>query len=753
MTTHHTACMLCSRSCGITIDVVGNQFGKIRGDDSCPSSKGYICQKAARLTHYQSHPDRLARPLKKMPDGQFVAVSWDQALGEIAAKLRQIKAEHGGKAFAMYGGGGQGNHLGGAYSGQLLTAMGSRYRYSALAQEKTGDFWVNGKLFGRQTCHTTEDVEHADYLLVIGANPYQAHGIPNARDTLKHIKNDPQRTLVVVDPRRTETAKMADIHLQLRPGTDAWLMAAMLGIIIHEGLHDEDFLREHCHGFDELRARLLDVPVEEYVARTDVPLADVYKVARGYATAARACLRIDLGIQQTFNSTLNSYLEKLLFLVTGNFGKPGGNNLHTFLIPLLSHQDENKPSTVRTVQNDMFPIAGVYPPNILPSEIDNSHPERVRVLWVDSGNPVNTIADTTRLLDAFKQLDLLVVVDVAMTETARHADYILPARSQFEKYEASGFNLEFPENYFHLRHPIVETSGEALPEAEIYSRLLEHMGVVPKRFPLLEAIARYEPKGSRLRFFLGALLAAFKLRPKWQYSGPTILYRTLGKVLGDKAAAAVLLPMCLQYAAKHAAAVQRTGLTGAGHTLGVALFDKVLANPQGVILSQHQFEDTWSLLATADKKIRLAPPELLKLLSELRYLNLDDTCEHFSMVLMAGERRSYNANQIYRDPKWRKQDPHGALRIHPTDAARYGLSDGGRAVCESETGAIEVAVEFDDNTRPGFASLPHGYGMSFEGSEPIGPQLNRLTASRRCDPITKTPFHKYVPVNLKPVIS
>ena len=220
---------------------------------------------------------------------------------------------------------------------------------------------------------------------------------------------------------------------------------------------------------------------------------------------------------------------KTVVLVTGNFGKPGGNNLHTFLIPLLSHQDENKPSTVRTVQNDMFPIAGVYPPNILPSEIDNSHPEQVRVLWVDSGNPVNTIADTTRLLDAFKQLDLLVVVDVAMTETARHTDYILPARSQFEKYTGVGVQSGISENYFPFASPdrrnqrqSVARGGNLFAAAGAHGRCAETFPVAGSHCPL-------RAEGSRLRFFLGALLAAFKLRPKWQYSGPTILYRTLGR--------------------------------------------------------------------------------------------------------------------------------------------------------------------------------------------------------------------------------
>ena len=216
MTTQHTACILCSRNCGLAVETANNQFVKIKGDNDHPLTKGYICQKAARLEHYQQHADRLQYPLKKDQDGKFIRISWDQAIREIAEKMNSISHQHGGDAFAFVGGGGQGNHLGGAYSRQLLKAMKSRYAYNALGQEKTGDFWVNGRLFGSQQCHTTEDVEHADFVLFIGCNPFQAHGIPNARDTLKEIKKDPNRTMVLIDPRRTETAKYADVFFTIK---------------------------------------------------------------------------------------------------------------------------------------------------------------------------------------------------------------------------------------------------------------------------------------------------------------------------------------------------------------------------------------------------------------------------------------------------------------------------------------------------------------------------------------------------------
>lgn len=753
--TEKTACILCSRNCGLSVEIEQGRFRRIRGDDDHPVSRGYLCQKAARLEHYQHHDDRLRHPLRREPDGSFVRVSWDEALDDITARLGAIRDRHGGDAFAFAGGGGQGNHLGGAYSRELMAAMRSHYAYNSLGQEKTGDFWLNGRLFGRQTCHTTEDVEHADYVLFIGCNPFQAHGIPNARDVLRDFRRDPARTMVVIDPRRSETARHADIHLQLKPGTDAFLMAAMLAIILREGLHDRAFLAARCRGFADVEALLRQVPIEEYVRRADVPLADVERVARGFAAARSACVRVDLGIQHTLHSTLNGYLEKLLYLLTGHFGQRGGNNLHSFLLPVLGHTDERevragKPLK-RTVFHGMPPIAGIYPPNILPDEIEKAGERRVRAVVVDSANPVLTWADTAAYERAFGQLELLVVIDVAMTETARLAHYVLPAASQFEKVEATGFNLEFPDNFFHLRHPLFAPLGEALPEPEIYTRLLEKMGKIPARFPRLERVARLQ--GCRAGYwpYLAALGATLARHREWIPYAASIAYRTLGPVLpAGMAAAAPILALTLDYARRHATAVRRAGHRGHRAMLGAALFDAILDRREGVLMSSHAFDEVWSLVAHADRRVHLAIPEML---AELRALAAEAPADPaFPFILAAGERRSYNANQIYRDPAWRKVDPHGALHIHPQDADALGLADGDRARCASAYGAIEVVVERNADLRPGTLSLPHGYGQRFRGGAPIGPELNRLTAGSHCETFTRTPFHKYLPVKLEPIV-
>ena len=767
MTTEKTACILCSRNCGLEVEVEGGQLKKIRGDNDHPGSHGYICNKAARLNYYQNHSGRLQHPLKRQADGGFVQVSWDEALSDIAQRLNGIRDAHGGDAFAFVGGGGQGNHLAGAYSRQLLSAMKSRFVYSSLAQEKTGDFWVNGRMYGAQNCHPTEDIEHADYVIFIGCNPYQSHGIFNARDLLRAIKNDPARTMVVIDPRRTETADQADIHLQLKPGTDAYLLLAMLSMIVRERLHDQVFIDAHCTGFEAVQAMLLEIPIADYAAHADVPLAQVERVARGFATARRACVRADLGTQHTLHTTLNAYLEKLLYLVTGKFGRQGCNNLHTHLLPLVGNTDETKlkpgKSLKRTNFHQMLPIGGMYPPNILPDEILKAGDKRIRAIVCDSSNPMLTYADGQAQEAAFRSLELFVVIDVALTETARLAHYVLPAASQYEKAEATGFNLEFPKNYFHLRHPVVSPPGEALPEPEIYTRLLEAMGVLPKRFSVLSAIAALEPAAFGHRGYLMALGLTLARHKRWAAYGASILYRTLGAQLARNAsgtpgpipvqlaAAAPLLPIALGFAREHPVAVCRAGHAGTGVGLGVSLFRSILRSASGTIISHHEFDEMWALLKTDDQRVHLEVPEMLEAVRALPDEPAIGTTlgGAYPFLLMAGERRSYNANQIIRDPGWRKVDKQGAMRIHPDDALTLSVAQGDTVVCRSSRGEIEVPVAIDDTLRRGVVSVPHGYGARHGTDAPLGPDINRLTSAEHCDPFSRTPYHKYVPVTIE----
>ena len=751
---HQTACILCSINCGVEVKLDGPTITRVRGDKAHPASEGYTCEKALRLDHYQNGPHRLASPMRRRPDGTFEAVDWDTAIAEVADRFRDVIDEHGGEKILFYGGGGQGNHLGGGYGSATRAALGIRYTSNALAQEKTGEFWVDGQLFGRSSCHTTGDYDHAEVSIFWGKNPWQSHGFPQARRVLKAIANDPDRTMIVVDPRRTESADLADIHLRPVPGGDAHLLAALLKILSAE-YAATSWLDENANGFDELRAHLDAVDVAASCAKAGVPESQVREVAEviGRATGGVSIFE-DLGIQMAPHSTLNSYLEKLVVLVTGNFGVKGGMNLHTRFASLGSGGGPRAPGAGEpsTPVTGHRLVTGLVPCNVIPEEILGDHPDRFRAMLVESGNPVHSLADSQAMREALRQLDFVCVIDVAMTETAREADYVLPAASQFEKWECTFFNLEFPSNYFHLRRPVFEPLEGTLPEYEIHSRLCRALGAYDdeRLAPLAEAAV-----AGRAEFT--AVLFQFMVdNPDLGKLLPIILYETLGPTLStpdgiDAAGAAAVWGLAQQAAGFWDASIRRAGIgdPAGGDQLGEALFEHILANPSGIIFSSDDYDETMKRLLTPDGKVNLVIPALLDefdgLAGEPAPIDADDA---FPFVLAAGERRSSTANTIYRDPSWRKSDKHGALRLSPADADRLGLADGDRAKVTTKRGDGVAVVEVTDTLRAGHASLPNGFGL---GPDSVGVAPNELTSTDDRDWFAGTPFHKHVRARIERV--
>src|SRR5246127_748563 len=480
---HPTACILCECNCGIVVQLDGRNLAKIRGDKEHPASQGYTCNKALRLDHYQNNGNRLTSPMRRRPDGSYEEIDWDTAISEIAAGFKRIADTHGGDKIFYYGGGGQGNHLGGAYSGAFLKVLGSHYRSNALAQEKTGEAWVDAHLYGG---HTRGEFEHAEVSVFIGKNPWMSQSFPRARVVLNEIAKEPGRSMIVIDPVVTDTAKMADIHLRVRPGTDARCLAAMAAVLVQEGLCRDAFLAEHVNGVDTVRQGLRHVPVGEYAQRCGVDEQLLRAAVRRIARAASVAVFEDLGIQQAPNSTLCSYLNKLLWILTGNFAKKGGQHLHSSFAPLFSLVSGRTPVTGAPI------ISGLVPSNSVPEEILTDHPDRFRAMIVESANPAHSLANSAACREAFRALELMVVVDVAMTETARLAHYVLPAASQFEKPEATFFNFEFPGNAFQLRRPLLQPLPGTLPEPEIWARVGRALGGLDEADlrPLREAARR-----------------------------------------------------------------------------------------------------------------------------------------------------------------------------------------------------------------------------------------------------------------------
>lgn len=731
-----TACILCECNCGIVVQTEGRTLARIRGDKEHPASQGYTCNKALRLDHYQNGRGRLTSPLRRRADGSYEEIDWDTAIVEIAEGFKHIRDSYGGDKIFYYGGGGQGNHLGGAYSGAFLKALGSKYRSNALAQEKTGEAWVDAQLYGG---HTRGEFEHAEVSVFVGKNPWMSQSFPRARVVLNEIAKDPRRSMIVIDPVVTDTAKMADFHLRVRPGTDAWCLAALAAVLVQEKLCDEAFLAEHVHGVDAVRAVLSDVPVAEYAQRCGVDEELLRAAARRVATAGSVAVFEDLGVQQAPNSTVCSYLNKMLWILTGNFAKKGSQHLHSSFAPLFSTVSGRTPVTGAPV------IAGLVPGNVVPEEILTDHPNRFRAMIVESSNPAHSLADSAACRAAFQSLELLVVVDVAMTETARLAHYVLPAASQFEKCEATFFNLEFPHNSMQLRHPLFPPLPGTLPEPEIWARLVRALGVVSDEDlrPLHEAAA--QGRQAYTEAFLGAVAG----NPTLARVLPYVLYETLGPTLPDGlAGAAALWGQAQKTAMTYPDAVRR-----AGHADGNALFDAILGSPSGVTFTVHNYEDDFALIGHSDHKISLEIPEMLSDIEALAAGPDRLTTDELPIVLSVGERRAFTANDIFRDPSWRKRDADGALRVSVEDAQALGLHDGGRARITTAAGSAEATVEITETMLPGHAALPNGFGLDYVGEDGRtvvpGVAPNALTSTKWRDPYAGTPWHKHVPARVE----
>ncbi|HET7048043.1 MAG TPA: molybdopterin-dependent oxidoreductase [Solirubrobacteraceae bacterium] len=733
-----TACILCECNCGIEVELDGRRLARIRGDKEHPGTVGYTCNKAMRLDHYQNGRHRLTTPLRRRRDGSFEEVDWDTAIREVAQRCTAIRDAHGGETILYYGGGGQGNHLGGSYSGAFLRALGSRHRSGALAQEKTGEAWVEHRMYG---AHTRGEFEHAEVAVFIGKNPWMSQSFPRARVVLKEIAKDPDRSMIVIDPVLTDTAKLADFHLRVRPGTDAWCLAAMVAVIVQEDLVDGDFLATRVSGSGPVLEAFAEVDVARYSGYCGVDEGMIRAAARRIASAESVSAFEDLGIQQSPHSTLCSYINRLLWILTGNFGNPGGMHLHTSFVNLV-----RDPRIRRTPVTGSPIIGGLVPCNVIPDEILTDHPDRFRAMIVESANPAHSLADSQRFADAFEALELVVVIDVALTETGRHADYVLPAASQYEKPEATYFNFEFPDNTFQLRHPLMEPLPGTLPEAEIWARLVRELGLVDadELEPLRTAAA------TGLQAYAQAFAKATTDNPGLSSVAPVVLYETLGPALPDGlASAAALWGLAHRCAMTYPDAVRR-----AGHADGNALFEAILNSPSGVMFTRDEYGGDFDRIVHSDGRIALKLPEMLAALASIDAGPTVHTTDRLPIVLSVGERRSFTANDIFRDPGWRKQDADGRLRVSAEDAARLGLVDGARATITTSRGSAVAVVQVSDAMQAGHASLPNGFGL--QSTSPDGDTIvtgvapNSLTSSDWRDEFAGTPWHKHVPARIEP---
>jgi anaerobic selenocysteine-containing dehydrogenase len=740
-TIHKTGCVLCAQNCGLTVEVENNRIVKVKPDKSNVRSEGYFCRKGMNIAYHQHNADRLKYPLKRIGNS-FERISWDQAIDEIAAKLKSIVSQHGPRSFAYMGGGGQGCHFEAAFGVRLLRGLGSQYQYSALAQEFAGAFWVCGRTHGRQYLHDQPDVNQTDLLLVLGWNGMQSHQIPQAPRQLQRIAKDPDKLLIVVDPRLSETAKIADIHLSIRPGTDALLLKAMIAIILQEGWENKVYINNHTSGLEQVISLFRNFDIRAAIETCRLDYDQVRKVSRLYAIR-KSSLRYDLGIFMGRHSGLSSYLIFILQAICGRLCVPGGNVINGHMMPIGSHTDERNPKIWRTVTTNSFPVCGCFPPNVMPEEIMSDNPERLRAVLVSGSNPLRSYADTTAYENAFRRLDLLVTAELAMTETATLSHYVLPSRSGYESWDGTFFPLTYPGIFFQMRRPIIEPEGEPLELGEIHLRLADKLGLIP---PIPEGL--YKAAEGNHADFAKALMEYAMAEPKALKRMPFILGKTLGKAMGSVHLAA--LWGMLQVAPKsfHENAA-RAGFKP-GETLGEEVFQQIIDHPEGIWVGKVDPENNLAELKTDDGKIGLNIPELIDELKSVDAANEEAALvmdSGFPLVLMAGRHISTNANTLMRDPAWNEGQRACTLAMHPNDAESLKLTDGQQVRVITEAGSEEIELEVTDTAHIGHVVIPHGFGLIYNGRK-YGANVNRLTKNTHRDQFG-TPIHRYVPCRVE----
>ena len=739
-----TGCVLCAQNCGLEVYVEDNRIVKTRGDKDNPRSKGYVCRKGANIAFHQHHKDRLTHPLKRVGD-KFERISWEQAISEIAAQLKEIIGTYGPKSFAYMGGGGQGCHFEAAFGVRLMRALGSRYHYNALAQELTGIFWAFGRITGKQYLFSIPDEHGSDMLLAIGWNGMQSHQMPRAPLVLKEFSKNPDKLLVVIDPRKSETAEIADIHLPIRPGTDALLTRAMISIILSEGWHHKEYIEQHVSGFAEIEPWFNGFDAKAAVKICGLDFEQVRELCR-LLTTRKWCMHPDLGVYMNRHSTVTTYLQLVLLAICGRLCVPGGNVIPGQLMPIGAHTDERDPKTWRTVTTGFPALMGVFPPNVMPEEILSNHPERLRAVLCCQSNPLRSFADTTMYENAFKRLDLLVTCELAMTETAALSHYVLPARSGYESWDGTFFALTFPEIYFQMRRPVVEPEGERLEVGQIHTMLADKLGLIPKIPDSLKEAA----KGDRLTFGMELMKYAGdepKALPNMQY----VLAETLGKELGSANLAA--LWGILQVAPKDFRKCAARAGFKPGPLMGEELFQAVLDHPEGIILGKADENNNFASVQAEDHRLNVHIPEMADWVnsidaeSEEKALQPDPA---YPLILQAGRHISTNANTLMRDPAWNAGRRACTLAMHPDDAATLLIADGQTVRVITEAGQVEIEAEITQATRKGQVLMPHGFGLVHEGKA-HGANVNRLTKNTYRDRFAATPFHRYVPCRVEAV--
>ncbi|CBG74246.1 putative molybdopterin oxidoreductase [Streptomyces scabiei 87.22] len=734
-------CPLCEATCGLVLTIEGTRVTKARGDRDDVFSKGFICPKGASFGAADADPDRLRTPLVRV-DGELREATWQEAFDAVAAGLRPVVEAHGPNAVGIVLGNPNVHTMAGAlYPPALIAGLGTRSLFSASTVDQMPKHVSSGLLYGDANSIPVPDLDRTDHLLLLGANPLESNGslctAPDFPGKLKALRAR-GGTLTVVDPRTTRTAKLADRHVAIRPGTDALLLAAMAQVLFEEGLVDLGDLAPLVLGTEELAAAIGEFTPEAVAEACDVDAGTVRALARELAAAPTAAVYGRIGSCTVPHGTLASWLVDVLNILTGNLDRPGGA-----LFPRSATDKPARPAGPgrgfalgrwRSRVGGHPEAKGELPLSALAEEIDTATPEGspVRALITIAANPVLSAPDGDRLDKALDSLDFMVSVDPYLGETARHADVVLPPPppSQAPHYDFA-FNSFAVHNQVRYNRAAVPLEDGRMAETEILARLV------------LAATGMHGADPSAVDdLVIGQTLGKAVKDPHSPVHGRDP--KELAGLLTGDGGPERRLDMML-----------RLGPYGDGFgadTDGLTLA-KVLDHPHGIDLGPLR-PRLPQPLKTVSGRIELLPAPIVDDLPRLRTALRE---RPDGLVLIGRRHLRSNNSWLHNIPALTGGTNRCTLHIHPDDAGRLGVTDGDAVRIKGAGGEVTAPVEVTDVVRRGVVSLPHGWGHDRPGTRmrhaaiDPGVNVNQLLDGSLLDPLSGNAVLNGVPVELAPV--
>ena len=667
-TTHFRACNLCEAICGLAIEVCGDEIRSIRGDRDDPFSRGHICPKAVALQDVHSDPDRLRHPVRRMGDGSWKRLSWDEALDEVGNQLRTVQKVSGYDAVGLYVGNPSVHNWGSLLFGPPLSrVLRTRNRFSATSVDQLPHHVAATLMFGHRLLLPIPDVDRTQFLLVLGANPVVSNGsmmtAPGFKRRLEGLK---QRggLLVVVDPRRTETAEMADRHIFIRPGSDALLLMALLHVIFLEGLETLGSTAEFCDSIEAVREVVAEVSPERVAPVTGIDSEAIRDLARAFATAPSAVCYGRLGVSTQAYGGLCQWLVNVLNVVTGNLDRVGGAMFTKPAVDLVANTGPGHLGRYASRVRGLPAYGGELPVAALAEEILTEGEGQIRSLLTIAGNPVLSTPNGVQLERALESLDFMAAVDFYLNETTRHAHIILPPTSALEHdhYDLV-FNLLAVRNVARyspaLFDPVPDTRHDWQILAGLHRRLEDG------------------PPVARFKRWLNAKIGPRRILDLGLRRGPW---------------GSGLIP--------YGKGLRLTTLEKSEHGLDLGPLEPCLP----------------ARLQTPNRRVELAPIPFVK--DARRVLTTLDGDPTDQPLLLIGRRHLRSNNSwMHNSRRLVRGRDRCTLLMHPEDAARTGVVGEAKVAVVSRAGRVEAPLELSDEVMPGVVSLPHGWGHHRPGTE------------------------------------